>query len=479
MKVEPITLIRNLLVSIGKSSNALLTPLPPSGSDRKYYHIQFEKDDQPDLIAFYNPIVDENKAQIEFTRHFRSMGMHVPDIVAYDDAKTVFILEYLGNKSLFESLSESDNEEQTVAFYKRAISDLVRFQVEGVKGLDFTKAYPVADFDRQGIIWDLNYFKYCFLKPAGIAFHEGQLEKEFLTFSDTLSVSNPNFFCYRDFQSRNIMVHDNKLWYIDFQGGRRGPLPYDLVSLLHQVKANLSEEMKELLFSHYLTELAKVAPEEVSQVTYHYNHFVYFRMMQVLGAYGFRGLTERKAHFLQSLPMAGKALGLLLKKHPLDLALPELNRIFNEIVKKYSEEFQEQTKILTVSVSSFSYKKKGPPGDFSGNGGGFVFDCRALPNPHRLPQLRDLTGEDSAIHHYLSEQPETRTFLNYVNSIIDASVENYQERGFMHLQVNFGCTGGRHRSVYCAVKHAEHLKKKYPDLIVKLNHLEIKGHYDR
>ncbi len=473
MKHEPIALIRSLLAKLGKSEKSLLTPLPQSGSDRLYYKITFENGEHPDLITFYNPVVEENRAQIEFTQHFRALGMHVPDILAFDESETVFILEYLGDKSLFDFLSETSESQKIIDRYKKAISDLVRFQVSGGRNIDYSKAYPVANFDKQTILWDLNYFKYCFLKPARIPFHEDRLERDFQTFTDALTTSSPNFFCYRDFQSRNIMIHDDELWYIDFQGGRKGPLPYDLVSLLHQVKAKLPETTKEILFNYYLDELAQVAPEEVAQVKHHYNYFVYFRIMQVLGAYGFRGLMERKAHFLQSLPTAGNALNLLIKNHPLDLYIPELKKVFTEITERFYETNAPDRKSLTVHVSSFSYKKKGPPQDFTGNGGGFVFDCRALPNPHRYATLRDLTGEDEAIRSFMLKQPETEAFLEHVFALVDTSVENYLKRGFLNLQVDFGCTGGRHRSVFSSIQLTEHLENKHSGIFVSLTHIEI------
>jgi len=472
MKPDPITQIRKLLSSLGHIQPCTLTPLPSSGSDRQYYHIVFDGADLPDLMAFYNPCVEENRAQLEFTRHFKNLGLSVPEVLATDSSETIFILPYLGNRTLFDMASEGVTEEM-IHYYKKALSDLVQFQINGVKGLNMGLAYPVPDFDRQSILWDLNYFKYCFLKPAGIAFNEYLLEKDFQHFADVLVRSKPDFFCYRDFQARNIMIYHDKPWYIDFQGGRRGPLPYDVVSLLHQVKANLPEDIKDLLYNHYISQLQLVAPQELDHVQHHYNHFVYFRLLQVMGAYGFRGLVERKAHFLQSIPFAAAAVKFRLKHHPLNISLPEIEQVLEQIIQQYSKIEIANTEKLTVTINSFSFKKKGLPIDLTGNGGGTVFDCRGLPNPHRVAALRDLTGEDQAISEYMRAQPITEVFLNHAFSLIDLSVENYLKRGFNHLQVNFGCTGGRHRSVYGAIQMQQHLQKKYSQVIVLLNHLEI------
>jgi len=472
MKPDPITQIRKLLHSSGHIQPCTLTPLPSSGSDRQYYHIVFDGADLPDLMAFYNPCVEENRAQLEFTRHFKNLGLSVPEVLATDSSETIFILPYLGNRILFDMASKGVSEE-VIHYYKKALSDLVQFQINGVKGLNMGLAYPVPDFDRQSILWDLNYFKYCFLKPAGIAFNEHLLEIDFQHFADVLVQSKPDFFCYRDFQSRNIMIYQDKPWYIDFQGGRRGPLPYDVVSLLHQAKANLPEDIKDSLYNHYISQLRLVAPQEPDHVQHHYNHFVYFRLLQVMGAYGFRGLVERKAHFLQSIPFAAVAVKFRLKHHPLNISLPEIEQVLEQIIQQYSKIEIANTEKLTVTINSFSFKKKGLPIDLTGNGGGTVFDCRGLPNPHRVAALRDLTGEDQAISEYMRAQPITEVFLNHAFSLIDLSVENYLKRRFNHLQVNFGCTGGRHRSVYGAIQMQQHLQKKYPQVIVLLNHLEI------
>lgn len=472
MKQDPITQIRALLPTMGRHETCVLSPLAPSGSDRQYFNISFENTAIEPLMAFFNPCVEENLAQMEFSRQFLSLGIHVPEILAFNHDKTVFIIRNLGDKTLFNLISNGFNEEAK-KHYKTALSDLVKIQVEGIKKLNMDLAYPSPVFDRQSILWDLNYFKYCFLKPARIAFNELRLEKDFQLFADQLELSEPNFFCYRDFQSRNIMIHQDRPWYIDFQGGRRGPLPYDVVSLLHQVKANLPESEKEDLFRFYLQELKKVAPLEVPKVEQHYNHFVYFRLLQVIGAYGFRGLIERKAHFLQSIPFAAQALKNRLQKHPIGLNLPELDQILQQIIHHYSPEKSDQFNGLTVSISSFSFKKKGTPTDLTGNGGGYVFDCRGLPNPHRLTHLRDLTGQDQPIADFMMDQPETEVFLKSAFSLVDLSVKNYLIRKFQHLQVNFGCTGGRHRSVFSAIQMRNHLQNKFPEVKVMLNHLEI------
>ena len=402
------------------------------------------------------------------------MGLSVPEMFAHDDSFRYFLLEDLGNTSLFDMVAKGFDEE-TRGYYKKVIRDLIKFQVEGIKGLDLDAAYPVQSFNRKSIMWDLNYFKYYFVKPNGILFDENKMEDDFETFTNHLLQAETDYFMYRDFQSRNIMIHNNHPWYIDFQGGRTGPLQYDLVSLLFQARAQLSEKIKAELKSYYLTELEKVLPDKAVTFNAYYNSFVYFRLMQVLGAYGFRGRLQRKAHFLISTGYAVENLDGLLKTTPPDIALPELVSVFQQITEahKLKQQTKQPKHKLTVRINSFSYIRSGIPEDPTLNGGGFVFDCRALPNPGRIDELKVYSGLEDPVINYLKNSPEIKEFLANVFGLIDQSITNYNQRGFEHLQINFGCTGGKHRSVYCTEKLAEHLKKYGDNISIITKHLMI------
>jgi len=472
MSTDHIQNIKDLLTKAKFTNDCQIVPMPSSGSNRVYYRVIFTgKSSQKSLIASYNNDVSENIAHNSFTKHFKSIGFNVPKIYAHDDTYRYFLLQDLGNVTLFDMLQT--NPKKANEYYKIVINDLINFQIDGIKNLNLDVAYPVKEFNKRSIIWDLNYFKYYFVKPHNIDFNENLLEDDFEKFADLLLTADLNYFNYRDFQARNIMIYDDKPWYIDFQGGRRGALQYDLVSLLFQAKANLSDETKQLLYNHYIKILNSKLPESTLAFEKLYPSFIYFRLMQVMGAYGFRGLVQRKAHFLQSIPMVISSLSNELQKSEIGLELPELNKIFNQILSLNYSTFNENSNKLTISINSFSFKKKGIPIDITGNGGGHVFDCRSLPNPGRLAELRDYTGLQEPIINYLEKQNELSEFLKNSINIIDQSIDNYRKRKFNNLQINFGCTGGRHRSVYSASKVAKYIKSKYPDVIVEVSHLEI------
>jgi len=464
--------IRALLKKAEYSSNYQILPLPSSGSNRLYYRVIFSDKIIPSsLIASYNYDVSENIAHNSFTHHFESIGFNVPHIYFHDDSSRYFLLQDLGDTTLFNLLQT--NYDEAIEHYKKVITDLVDFQVDGIKNLNLDVAYPVREFNKRSILWDLNYFKYYFVKPHNIDFDENLLEDDFEKFAGLLLTADMNYFNYRDFQARNIMIFENKPWYIDFQGGRKGALQYDLVSLLYQAKANLSDEVKQLLYNHYIYTLNEKLPGSKLAFKKLYPSFIYFRLMQVMGAYGFRGMVQHKAHFLQSIPLVIKSLSGLLQKSNIGLELPELSNVFNQILSLDYKITTENNSGLTISVNSFSFKKKGIPIDITGNGGGHVFDCRSLPNPGRIAELRDYTGLQKPVINYLEKQKEVSEFLENAISIIDQSIENYRKRKFNNLQINFGCTGGRHRSVFSASKIAEHIKSKFPDVTVDICHFEI------
>ncbi|MBR4469119.1 MAG: phosphotransferase [Bacteroidales bacterium] len=483
--------IQNILAeltrSIGETPKEIL-PIVESGSARKYFRIIT---DNKSLIGTYSNNVEENEAFLCFSKHFHDLGLNVPEVFAVNEERTCYLQSDFGDDNLFAHVqkaliassgpstgsgalaSYSDN---VIELYKKALSHLVKLQVLGHQGLDYSKAYPTERFDRQAIIDDLNYFKYYFIKPhEEIDFNETRLGKDFEAFADFVSQAPCDFFMYRDFQSRNIMVKDGELYFIDFQGGRKGPLNYDVVSLLYQVKAQVPQAIRDELVNYYKAELSQyMSPEAVKFDTYQ-PYFVYLRLMQVLGAYGFRGLIQKKSHFIESIPYALREIEALSKGTPLT-AYPELQSVISQLNKldtKYAALIAPPAGKLTVTINSFSFKK-GYPADFSGNGGGFVFDCRALPNPGREPEFKTKTGRDWEVIDYLMAKPPVHVFLNHVKGIVGQSVDNYRERHFSNLMVSFGCTGGQHRSVFFAQTIFEWLKATYPDIHLKLNHIERK-----
>jgi aminoglycoside/choline kinase family phosphotransferase len=419
---------------------------------------------------------EENTAFLEFSRHFRRHGLPVPEIFAEDLSQGAYLEEDLGDTTLFEFLSShragGNVSSEAVAAYREVVEILPRFQVEAGRNLNYRVCYPRPSFDRQSIAWDLNYFKYYFLRLAGIPFNEQALEDDFGRLTKLLLAADRNYFLYRDFQSRNVMWRDGHPYFIDYQGGRRGALQYDIASILYDGKADLPQELRRQLLDHYLDGLAKFIPLERERFMEHYYAYVYVRIMQALGTYGFRGFYERKPHFLQSVPFALKNLRWLLHHVELPVALPELNDAFKNMLG--SEKLQSmapQGENLTVRVFSFSFHQM-PPQDDSGNGGGFVFDARSLPNPGREERFKPLTGKDTPVKEYLDQQASVQQYFANVLALADSSVTTYSQRGFKNLMISFGCTGGQHRSVYLAEKLSNHLRgRKGVDVVV--HHLEM------
>lgn len=449
--------------------------LVQSGSDRKYFRITGKL---KTAIGVFNPDKKENKAFVSFTKHFCKKGLNVPKIFAQQLMDNIYLIEDLGDTSLFsiveKEISQGGISKKTIDYYKDALSHLIQFQIDGNKGLDYSVCYPCAKFDKQSILWDLNYFKYYFLKLAKIPFDEQKLEDDFNTLLKLLLSADSKYFMYRDFQSRNILVHNEQLYFIDYQGGRKGPLQYDVASLLFQAKANLSPQNKVQLLDHYLVQASQNSNVKSQNFLEHYYSFVLIRLLQTLGAYGFRGYYENKSHFLLSIPFALKNLHWLMDKNHIPKRLPELKKIINLILQKEdlgNLNLKESGNKLKVTISSFSYKN-GIPKDFSGNGGGFVFDCRSLENPGRYPEYVSSTGLDENVIHFMQNKNDVKIFLNSVCSIVDAAVKNYLDRGFKNLMINFGCTGGQHRSVYCAENLAKHIVDNF-NVDVVVNHTEI------
>ena len=413
-------------------------------------------------IGILYPIREENVAFLEFSRHFRRHGLPVPEIYAQDLSLGAYLEEDLGNTTLFDFLSMNRVGEaissEAIEAYRKVVAALPRFQIEAGRDLNYKVCYPRASFDRQSIAWDLNYFKYYFLRLAGIPFNEQALEHDFARLTKFLLSASHDYFLYRDFQSRNVMLCDGQPFFLDYQGGRKGALHYDIASVLYDGKADLPPELRQELLDYYLDCLGSFIDIKRDSFMEHYYAYVYVRIMQALGAYGFRGFYERKAHFLQSVPYALKNLRWLAENVKLPIDLPALMEAFQGM--SASEKLlglASSADVLTVRIFSFSFHGEKPT-DETGNGGGFVFDARSLPNPGREEQFRELTGKDAAVVDYLNHQETVHRFLASVLSLVESSVSTYQRRGFNSLMVSFGCTGGQHRSVYLAEQLAKHLR---------------------
>ena len=466
-------------------------------------------------VGILYSVREENVAFLEFSRHFRSHGLPVPEIYGSELGAGAYLEEDLGDVTLFQFLSNNrvgdDIAPEAVEAYRNVVSQLPRFQTEAARDLNYKVCYPRSSFDGQSISWDLNYFKYYFLKLSGTPFNEQELEKDFGRLTKFLLTASRDYFLYRDFQSRNVMLRDGQPFFLDYQGGRKGALHYDIASLLYDAKADLPPALRQHLLEHYFATLAQFVKLTQEEFMRHYYAFVYVRIMQALGAYGFRGFYERKPHFLQSVPFALKNLRWLLEQIKLPIALPTLLGAFEDMIA--SEKLQQlitpmeaapkqeiegadsrlasapapasalspatrspappgRRTNLALRIFSFSYHQSGPPKDESGHGGGFIFDARGLPNPGREERFSSLTGKDAAVIDYLSGQARVREFLASATSLVEASVKKYQERGFTGLMVGFGCTGGQHRSVYLAEALARHFRGRQ-GLEVVVRHVEM------
>jgi len=443
--------------------------LPSSGSNRLYFRIFGERT----LIGVIGTSVEENGAFIYMARHFRKKGLPVPEVFCFSDDKALYLQEDLGDTLLFNAVEKGRQnflyDENERRLLHKTISLLPSMQVLGAEDFEFSRCFPQPEFCNRSILWDLNYFKYCFLKATGIDFQESRLEDDFHQMSNVLLQDRSTTFLYRDFQSRNVMIKDGEPYFIDFQGGRKGPVYYDVASFLWQAKANYPKELRNELLQSYIKALRSFMQVDEADFRCQLRHFVLFRTLQVLGAYGFRGYFEKKPHFIQSVPFAIRNLKEVLYEDYSEYPyLCELLRRLTAL-KQFSDEHDKT--MLEVKIVSFAYKK-GIPNDSSGNGGGFVFDCRALNNPGKYERNSAFTGLDEPIIRFLEDESEVTTYLNNVYMLVDASVKRYVDRGFTNLMVCFGCTGGQHRSVYCAQRLAEHVHKKF-GVKVSLLHREL------
>ena len=439
--------------------------LPQAGSERHYYRIRTKG---TSFIATYGTNIKENEAFIYFSDHFSRKQLATAEVFSINTEKNIYIQEDFGDVSLLDALEQKGYTTEIYSLYKKSLEQLALLQVKGHEGLDYTKCLTNASFGKQAIMADLLYFKYYFLDTLRKPYDKQKLIDDFEALSNYLSHTEYKYFMFRDFQSRNILVkNDSSIHFIDYQGGMQGAPQYDVASLLWQAKANLPDDWKQGLLEDYINSFEKIIDQPVDRDVFRsqYNGYVLIRLLQVLGAYGFRGLFERKAHFLTSIPLALQNLKWFINNQSIGIAVPEFKKVLelcisDEVIAEFTPIKATDKTALVVTINSFSYKK-GIPTDESENGGGFVFDMRGILNPGRFEEYKKLSGLDKSVKDFLEQQTEMPVFLNAVYSIIDISVSEYIKRDFASLHVNFGCTGGQHRSVYATEALARHLRNKF------------------
>lgn len=464
--------ISQLFQSVGNPVPDRIEKLPQSGSDRVYFRIYAG---EKTYIATYNLNQKETRTFIYFSRHFVQAGLPMPAILGVNNEDTLYLQEDLGVESLLNKLEEHGHGDYAYSLFQKSLKALVRVQIWGDKGLDYDWCLTAKEFGKQAIMSDLLYFKYYFLDTLQLPYDKQAMLDDFEALSTYLTRTEYKYFMFRDFQSRNIIVKDDAVHFIDYQGGMKGALQYDVASLLWQAKAELSEEWKDSLLEYYMDQVEDVLQKPVDRITFvsQYNGYVLIRLLQVMGAYGFRGLFERKAHFLASIPLAMRNLQFFIENKRIGIITPEFNRVLHlvvadDMIKRFEPMKATADTPLIIDINSFSYKK-GIPADESDNGGGFVFDMRSILNPGRFDDYKTLNGTDKPVQDFIEQRTRMNEYLNSVWDLIDIAVEDYIQRGFHHLMINFGCTGGQHRSVYAAEQTARHIRNKYK-LKVNLNH---------
>lgn len=453
--------------------------LPKSGGDRIYFRITAGT---KSYIATFNENIKENIAFLNFTSQLKKANAPLPEIYKVDAEKKMYLQEDFGNTSLLNELEENGLSGRVYDLFKKSLKALSLLQIKGGEKIDYNFCITSKEFGKQAILSDLLYFKYYFLDPLKIAYDKEKLIDDFEALSTYLDHVKNKHFMFRDFQSRNIFIKDDEVNFIDYQGGMKGALQYDVASLLWQAKANLPDEWKNSLLEYYVDCVDEILKNPIDRLRFvsQYNGYVLIRLLQVLGAYGFRGLFERKAHFLISIPLALTNLKWFLENKETGIALPEFERVLQlivreNIVNKFRPVQAMDSTPLTVKINSFSYLKTGYPKDVSDNGGGFVFDCRGILNPGRIEEFKQQTGRDKAVMDFLEQQTKMPDFLNSVYNLTDIAVEDYIKRGFTSLMINFGCTGGQHRSVYAADALTRHLRNKFK-VKIELHHIEQNIH---
>src|SRR5882757_357805 len=466
--------IRELFATYSPSPVTRMEKIPQSGSNRMYFRLWTE---DRSYIATYNDNVRENRTFIHFSRHFRESGCPVPEIYLVNEAYTIYLQQDFGDRSLLGELERHGHNDYVFGLFQQSLQELAHLQIRGDQQLDYSWSITSKEFGKQAILSDLLYFKYYFLDTLQIPYDKEKLIDDFEGLSTYLTHVDLKYFMFRDFQSRNVMIQENKVHFIDFQGGMKGALQYDVASMLWQAKADLSDEWKNDLLNYYMDCVETILDKKIDRVRFvsQYNGYVLIRLLQVLGAYGFRGLFERKAHFLTSIPLALRNLKWFLTHKQVGIVLPEFERLLGlmveeEVINRFEPLRADENTPLVVHISSFSYRK-GIPEDSSGNGGGFVFDCRGILNPGRIAEFKPLTGRDKEVKDFLEQRTRMPEFLNSVYNIIDIAVEDYIKRDFESLTISFGCTGGQHRSVYAADALARHLRNKF-HVKISLHHVE-------
>jgi aminoglycoside/choline kinase family phosphotransferase len=453
--------------------------LPKSGGDRIYFRIITEA---KSYIVAYNENVRESETFLYFTDHFTKFNAPVPEVYFVSDNATMYAVQDFGPTSLLNELEKFGENDYVYDLFKKSLKALADLQINGIKNLDDSYCLTSKEFGKQAIMSDLLYFKYYFLDTLKVPYDKEKLIEDFEALSNYLERVEHKYFMFRDFQSRNIYVQNNEVHFIDYQGGMKGALQYDVASLLWQARANLSDDWKNSLLEYYMDCVSEILQKPIDRIRFvsQYNGYVLIRMMQVLGAYGFRGLFERKAQFLTSIPLALSNLQWFSENKKMGISLPEYERVISmivqeEIVNLFKPLQANDSTPLVVTINSFSYLKRGYPEEKSKNGGGFVFDCRGMMNPGRFEEYKMLTGRDKPVMDFLEQRTAMPQFLNDVYNIVDISVEDYIKRNFDSLSISFGCTGGQHRSVYAADSLAFYLRNKFK-VKIELNHLEQNIH---
>lgn len=466
--------IRAIFQTYDPSPITGLEKIPQSGSNRIYFRIRTA---DRSYIATYNDNVRENRTFVHFSRHFRSHGCPVPEIYLVNEPYTIYLQQDFGDVSLLNELEKHGHNEHVYELFRKSLQALAKLQILGDEGLDYSWSITSREFGKQAILSDLLYFKYYFLDTLQIPYDKEKLIDDFEALSTYLTHVDHKYFMFRDFQSRNILIRDEQTYFIDFQGGMKGALQYDVASMLWQAKAELPDEWKNSLLEHYMDYVEELLNKKIDRLRFvsQYNGYVLIRLLQVLGAYGFRGLFERKAHFLTSIPLALRNFKWFLYNKQVGIVMPEFERLLGliveeEVIHRFEPLRANDQTPLVVHINSFSYRQGIPP-DPSGNGGGFVFDCRGILNPGRMPEFKPLTGRDKPVKDFLEQQTRMPEFLNGIYNIVDIAVEDYIRRDFESLSINFGCTGGQHRSVYAADALARHLRNKF-HVKIDLHHVE-------
>jgi aminoglycoside/choline kinase family phosphotransferase len=463
-------ILKHLFKQYFKEDCLAVIQLPQAGSDRIYFRL---KGAGNSAIATYGKDTKENETFIHHTKHFHQKFITVPQVYIASEDKKYYLQEDLGDSSLYSIIKQEGISENVIKHLKEVLQQLTYLQIRGAEHFNFATCYPIQEFNRSSMFWDLNSFKYYFARVARVHFSEIDLNEDFHTLCEYLLAEPNQYFMFRDCQSRNVMIHEDKPYFIDYQGGRKGPLQYDVASLLWQAGAKIPYELREELFEYYSKKVSALILINKEEFKERYYGFVLIRMLQVLGAYGFRGLIEKRSHFIESIIPALENVKWFLENIKLKIELPELTSVLQQLIVSDAfkvEKFDCSDKPLKIVVNSFSYKR-GIPEDTSGNCGGFVFDCRGLHNPGRYEPYKQHTGKDKHVIEFLEAKSKVKEFLESVYKVIDINIQDYLARDFENLQINFGCTGGQHRSVYCAEQTAKYIKEKY-NIVVQLKHIE-------